>query len=455
MPASRLRLRFAAWFALAFALGIGGLEVGIYLALRRDASRRLSRDLVAEAETLSRFLAGEAEEAPRGDFATVMGDGLKEFLPAGDVAAVYDSAGVRIAEHGDPGGRRLLPATLRAGAQATARDLPSGEEHPVRVVTIRYAGPQSGAVAVLAPTEPMYEELENLLRWLLLTAPLVAGLSAGGGYLLSRRAVRPMRDLARSIGELPAADRAARLPTTGTGDEVDHLAVQFNALLDRLREAESRNQQFVREAAHQIRTPLTIVLGETDLSLAPDADPADAGTTLRRVQVAATQMKRRVDELFLLAESESDTRVVLRDDVDLEGLAFEVTDLMRGRAAKTGHRLELERVDAVTVVGSEPLLREALVELLENACRHSTPGSGVAVSAYVAGECRIEVRSAGAAFGLEGVSKPTRGVGLRILGWIARRHGGRVTVTRSGDSNLVAVAWPSLGPPGQGERVTG
>ena len=291
----------------------------------------------------------------------------------------------------------------------------------------------------------MHEELERLLRWLLLTAPLVALLSAGGGYLLSRRAVRPMSELARAIGELPAADRAARLPTSGAGDEVDQLAVRFNQLLDRLREAESRNRQFVRDAAHQIRTPLTIVLGETELSLAPDADPAEQGLTLRRVQVAAAQMKRRVDELFLLAESEADTGVVLREDVDLEGLAFEVTDLMRGRAARTGHRLELERVDAVTVVGSEPLLREALVELLENACRHSAPGSAIGVSAYLAGECRIEVRSAGEPLQLDGPSQAGGGVGLRILTWIARRHGGRVIITRSGAANLVGLAWQGAG----------
>jgi signal transduction histidine kinase len=295
----------------------------------------------------------------------------------------------------------------------------------------------------------MNEQLESLLRWMLATAPLIAVLSAAGGYLLSRRAVSPMLALAEAIDRLPAADRSARLPVGSKPDEVDHLADRFNRLLNRLRDAERQNQKFVAQAAHQIRTPLTIVLGEAELALADEVDAAEGRAAMRRVRSAAEQMKHRVDELFLLAESESDASVVLTDEIDLEGLAFEVTDLMRGRAATTGHQLELGRIDPVTVLGNEALLREALLELLENACRHSESGSRVVVTSVAAdGTSDLLVRSQGGPIPSHFLEhEGSSGMGLRIVGWIARQHGGHLVVTAADGTNTIGIRWPRAASP--------
>jgi len=445
MPASRLRLRFALWFAVAFLIGIAGFETLLFVSLRRNAIDRLSETLVGQAATLSRFLAGEIKEAPNADRATTLREGLDEFLPATDPGAVFDTGGRLIAYHGPEEIRRSLPDSIPVDSSARLTTVGSGRDHPYRLVTLGLPG-RNGFVGLVGRTDAMQEELDSILEWMLGTAPLVVLLSAAGGYLLSRRAVRPMEALAASIRALPAADRGARLPVRETPDEVDQLAVQFNSLLDRLRTAESENRRFVQEAAHQIRTPLTIVLGETDLTLAVDADPADHRAALGRVHRAASQMKRRVDELFLLAHTEAEASVALSPDVDLEGLAFDVTDLMRGRAASTAHRFELDRVDPRIVLGNEPLLREALIELLENACRHGKADSTIKVSAFaVDGIAHLEVENAG-----EPVPPPAtgqgagHGLGLRILDWIARQHGGRLVVERANGLNVVALRWPSV-----------
>src|SRR6185312_16238789 len=143
-------------------------------------------------------------------------------------------------------------------------------------------------------------------------------------------------------------------------------------------QAQLRNRQFVQRAAHQLKTPLTVVLGEADLSLSGGDGEGAAG--MRRVRTAARQMRRRVDELLLLAEAQTGEQVPLDDEVELDGLALECADLMRGRAAQLSRSLMLGRVEPITVRGSERLLREALVELIENACRHGSAEPAIQVS---------------------------------------------------------------------------
>src|SRR5258706_7350043 len=116
-------------------------------------------------------------------------------------------------------------------------------------------------------------------------------------------------------------------------DELDQLATHFNALLDRLALARATNLRFLGHAAHQLRTPLTIVRGESALGLERPRVTEDYRAALRRIDLAAEQMSRPVADLFLLAEAEAGERPALTAGVELDGIAVEAVDLMRGRAA--------------------------------------------------------------------------------------------------------------------------
>ena len=181
---------------------------------------------------------------------------------------------------------------------------------------------------------------------------------------------------------------------------------------------------FVREAAHQIRTPLTLVLGEASHALDfARHDAAAPSRTLARVRLAAEQMRRRVDELLLFAEAESGTPIERDEIVELEELAFECTDLMRGRAEALGRQLALAELAPITVRANAGLLREALLEMLENACKHGGALAPVTVRVEAQShEAHIVVTSALAA---EPHGRTGTGLGVSILEWIAAGHGGR------------------------------
>jgi signal transduction histidine kinase len=278
---------------------------------------------------------------------------------------------------------------------------------------------------------------------LAIAAPLILLLSLAAGYGLARRALRPVDELGTAISGIAPTDLSRRLPVGDAHDEVAALAGEFNTLLQKLDDAQRRNRGFIREAAHQIRTPLTLVLGEAGHELAATSTtPERMRATLGRIRTAAEQMRRRVDELFLLAEAQAGEKVRLEDDVELDGLVLDCTDLMRERATALGRSLAIGNAEHVVVRGSAPLLQEALVELIENACRHGSAEVPVTVSCSVTPEgASLEVTSGGEPFVVtpRPDSGAPDGLGLPIVEWIARAHGGALQVARSAGLNVVTM----------------
>jgi signal transduction histidine kinase len=425
MPLSRLRLRLSAAFALAFALGLAALNPALFLVLRREADRQLTHRLAAAATQVAEALAREYGEAPHLGLAAAARETFRELPATANSFVIYDGSGARLAVHGQPAGIAMAPAEWRTGDPAVL-DRSEGNQD-VRIAADRRVNGEFRVVAI-GTRQPTEEHLETLGWWLLASAPLVVLLSLVGGYALARQALRPISTLERAVAALDPADLARRLPVADRPDELDRLALRFNELLGRLEQAQLRNRQFVQRAAHQLKTPLTVVLGEADLSL---SDGAGAGAPgMRRVRTAAHQMRRRVDELLLLAEAQAGEQVPLDDEVELDGLALECADLMRGRAAQLSRSLTLGRVEPITVRGSERLLREALVELIENACRHGSAEPAIQVSVYGEGPVAwVEVASGGAPTRSAEADPPPNDegmhLGLTIVRWIAGQHGGR------------------------------
>ena len=455
MPLSRLRLRLSAAFALAFALGVAILMGALFLLLRRDADRQLTRRLQDSATGAAEALGREYGEAPGAGLAAAARETFRELPPSAHSLVVYDGAGIQIASHGAPASVGAAPSEWRQG-DAAVIDRTAGPEDDVRLVADRAgtAGgrPRSFHVLAIGPRQPTEEHVESLGWWMTASAPIVVLLSLAGGYGLARLALRPIGTLERAVATLDPADLMGRLPVGEPPDELDRLALRFNELLGRLEQAQLRNRRFVRRAAHQLKTPLTVVLGEADLSL-HSADAAAIQTQgMRRVRAAAQQMRRRVDELLLLAEAQAGEHVPLDDLVELDGLALECADLMRGRAAQMRHSLTLGEVEAVTVRGSDRLLREALVELIENACRHGRTEPDIRISVHADGSAAwIEVASGGPpvpdALALADAPPEDDGMhlGLTIVRWIAAQHGGGLRYEHTGGSNLFGFS-VELGP---------
>lgn len=452
MPISRLRLRMAAWFTLAVAIAVAAGDVALAIYLRRDADAQLRRNLTADAREFLHAVRREAAE-PDMTPAQAVHDAMEEW-PAGPTAfATVTSAGT-ILGTGGPADLRARLHLPDAPVDGTMWDEPLDDEGNLRVAIVEDGlAPRLWVVAGRS-TAALREYDEVLTGWLAVSVPAVALFSLLAGYWLAGRALRPMRGLAHAIEHLAPDDLRRRLPVRQPPDEIDRLADRFNGLLERLADARDRNHTFLARAAHQLKTPLTVLRGESALGLERPRDNETYQAILERVRRAADQMSHRVEDLFLLAQAEAGERPPIRDTVELDGLALECTDLMRGRAQQAQRTLELDRVDGDVARGNEFLLREALLELIENAVRHGGAERPIRVSAYCERErAHLQVASAGPPIPSAVVESPSsssgdRGLGLSILRWIARVHGGTLSYRAGDNANVFDLAWPASGPTG-------
>lgn len=451
MAISRVRLRLTAWSALAFLAGLAVLDGSLVWYLGRQGDRRLTDHMRRAAVGLAGAVEREWKEVDTyRQLSSAVRDALDEWPPSSLSFVVLDSVGAPIGRRGDG---TVIQALLRAepaAVLARPRDVAVGREHPIRVLAARADSAARFTVLAGTSTGELSEDRAALLWWMLLSAPAALGIALLGGYWLSRVALRPIEGLGQAVAAIAPQDLAGELPVRQPPDEIDRLAAQFNDLLTRVRTLQRQSRRFLREAAHQIRTPLTLVLGESDLSLERPRAPAEHREALRRIRTAAQQMNRRVNDLFLLAEAEAGEGLPHLEPVELDALALEAADLLRGRAQGLGRRLELGDVDAAEVLGDAPLLREAMIELLENGCRHGTAETPVRLSVRTVDDAvLVEVENAGpplpalpevqadGSTGLEG-----RGMGLSIVQWIAEAHGGRLEASRVDGHNRITIRLP-------------
>lgn len=425
MPLSRLRLRLAVRFALAFLAGLVLLDVALYSYLRAQADRRLNRQLEEAAMDLATAVRFELNESAERGLAFAATEAITEWHREGGGYMVLTPDGEALAA-------RIPPAWLahvaRRAVDREVVDVDVGAGSPVRRVLFRNEIGQPFVAAALGSTAGVIEERRALAGWLLLSAPLVLMVSLAGGYLLSRGALAPISGLEQAIAGITPDRLHARLAVNALPDELDRVALQFNALLERLEQARAENRGFLRQAAHQIRTPLTLVVGEATLMPTQGASAEELQAAFRRIRLAAEQMQHRVAELFLLAEAQAGERLDLSDTIELDALALECADAMRGRAQLLDRRLELGQVEPLTIRGNAVALREAVLELLENGVRHGTGGGAVQIEVTESnGAARVAVSSAGPP-----VSPPVssagaeHGLGLSIVRWIAQQHAGRL-----------------------------
>jgi signal transduction histidine kinase len=333
----------------------------------------------------------------------------------------------------------------------------STAQGPVRfaVVPARVIGdPRVGTFVVGYPMRSGEQQLMANARTYALVSSLCLALVGLAGWLVAGRLLRPLRLLRTAAEHISHTDLSARIPVTGR-DDISELTRTVNAMLDRLADAFRTQQHFLDDAGHELRTPLTIVRGH--LEVLDVADPAEVADVRALVLDEVDRMGRLVDDLVVLAKAGRPDFLLLQP-LNLDRLVDDVAD----KAAALGARRW--RVDArpgVSVMADAQRLTQALLQLADNAVRHTGPGDeiGIGASAGEPGQLRLWVRDTGVGvrpedvpriferFGRAGVGRGGEGsgLGLAIVGAIAAAHGGRLTLDsepgHGATFTLVLPAW--------------
>ena len=363
--------------------------------------------------------------------------------------------------------RSALPLSPQARVNAQ-RGVPTLETielapgEPARLLTMPVVrgGRVVDLVQVAMPLRRTRHTLWRYAETLLVLVPLGVVLAAAGGWVLARRALRPVDRMSQSALRISAEDLSRRLERRGTGDEIDRLADTLNAMLARLQAAFGEMQRFAADAAHELRTPLTALKGGIEVALRAERPAEEYRRVLTSSLEEVDQLIRLAEDLLLLSRSTAGLPAVRRT-VDLEPLCLEAFEVGVRLAKAKGLTARMGPMTPVVVQGDATALRRALLNLVDNAVKYTPAGGSVVIS--------LERSPAGAALVVEdtgigidaadtrrifepfvrldaGRSRDTggSGLGLAIARSIALAHGGTLDVeSRPGAGSRFTIRLPA------------
>jgi heavy metal sensor kinase len=241
---------------------------------------------------------------------------------------------------------------------------------------------------ILAGAYPLVQveaTLRRIRRIFLIAIPLLIAIASTGGYFLAKRSLTPVSAMAGRAAEIGASTLHERLPI-GAADELGALARVLNDLLDRLERSFAQQRRFMADASHELRTPTTIIRTEADVTLSRESRPEDEyRESMAIVQDASRRISRIVDDIFLLARADAGHLSARPEPLYLEDVVHDAIRAVRPLADLHHVSIELREVVEAPFVGDADLLGRILLNLLDNAIKHSPDGSTIDVALRTAG----------------------------------------------------------------------
>jgi two-component system OmpR family sensor kinase len=306
------------------------------------------------------------------------------------------------------------------------------------VVPMMYRGElaylQSGVQAGL-----IEESVSSLRNLLLLMVPIVLMLCVGGGYLLAGRALRPIESVTAGLDAIGPTNLSSRLTVPKVSDEVARLTEVINALLERLERASATERRFASDAAHELRTPLSVLRTGLEVALARDRSADENRAALGAAHREALSLCRIADELLMLSRLNGEV-MVDRRRLNLRALLSEIAATVGPLAQAREIKLVVNAPEDVFVHGNEGHLRRLVVNLLDNSLKF-TPAGGTIDLGLKCDATRAIIRVADTGEGMHpaelphifdrffrgaGSSGEGSGLGLSLCREIARAHGGEI-----------------------------
>ena len=450
--------RLAALYLALFTASALVLGVAVFLAARSALEQQMADRIEAESTYLrDEYRAGGLDRLITGVRMRARGTSALDYL-------LQDTHGVRLA------GEMPLLAAPRPGWITLELPDPredSGDAEPVRALVSNLGG---GVWLTVGDDLGRVTQVEDAVTTAFLwTVSLAALLGIGGGALLSRAFLARVDAIARTAEAIIGGDLDRRVPVRGTGDDLDRLAGTLNHMLDRIAALMDSMHQLSSDVAHDLRTPLTRLYQRLEDARAHASTVADYEVAVDAAVREADGLLETYSALLRLAQVEGAARRAGFRDVDLGAVADAVVDAYRPDAEEAGYRLTAQVAAGVVVRGDQELLTQAIANLVENALRHTPPGTSIGVHLQDVGGACLTVTDDGpgvAAHDLPRLthrfyradrsrSTPGNGLGLSLVAAVAELHGAALRLDNAAPGLRAALQFPPVPAPRPGGRRPG
>lgn len=439
MNTRSLRFQLLAWYSSLLLVAFAAVWLLIFVAARQSLVQNL-RDLLSRRARQIAHLAGQYSEP-----AELEREIRQLYAPdspeaQGRFARVSSPDGTLFVS-GPPANGLFNPADI---PKPSDNEIRSGfARHKPLQMIFAYATVGDLLVEVGGSTAPIKEDVSRMLLPLLLAAPVLLLLASGGAYLLIGRALQPVVRIARSAEEITLHKTDAALPVVQTGDEIEALALSLNRMIQRIQDAVENNRRFVADASHELKTPLAVMRGELEMLLRNDSLSPAARETLASNLEEVERLSRIVQGLTALSRLDAGEANAESVVFDLSRLAVTTADQMSLLAEDKGVKI---RSDAkpVSIAGDPARIKQVIVNLLDNAIKHSPAGGAIDLRvADEGGHALLQISDEGSGIPAEALPKIFErfyrvdkarsrdeggaGLGLAIAKSICQAHGAEIS----------------------------
>lgn len=365
-----LRFRLTAWITVVVTLMVVLTMVTVREVVVRRLQDEFDHELIdnvklviapaieklypTQPTQLVQDIDSKVSLSPERHWFVVLYDARSEYRWAskntpGDLPADYAGRSPRLFDHGNV---RIME--VPAG-------IPVAEGQPGLPLYIR-----SGC-----SRDPLNEDIELVNRIMLLASSLIILVLPLSGFVLAGRATRPIAWIISTAARLQPSHLNERLPIRGTGDELDQLSQTINGMLDRIASYIESTQEFVADAAHELRSPLAAIRSTVEVGLNRNRTPEEYTALLTDVMEECTRLSTLVNRMLLLAEGDAGLFGTKDQTVYLDKIVRESLDMFEAAAEAQGVVLRAGELAAVRVPGDEYHLRQVVRNLIDNAIKFS------------------------------------------------------------------------------------
>jgi heavy metal sensor kinase len=438
-----IRFRLTLWYSTIVAVTFAVIAFATYQFVARTLGSSVDQAVINEAKWVTARLERQAE---RSEPDSVLKEEFREhsaFFPFKEYVEIWDSTGdifyqsvnlvgdTLVHHVADPSDHRWLLLSI-----TTFRD------QNVRLVMSKTA---SATILVGMPTEFVAAAQDRLLTTLAWMGPAVLVIAVLGGTFLAKKSLSKVNKVTEAAKRITADRLSERIPDTPVDDEIGNLIATFNAMISRLDASFEQMKQFSGDASHELRTPLTVIRTQLETALNSGDAQAETKQIIAHCLDEAIRMSGTIENLLLLARSDSGQVSLRHDRVDLKALIEETYEESIILASEKAITVTLQKADMVTVSGDEHRLRQMLLNLIDNAIKYSRQKGAI--------NLRLVKDQAGARIVVSdnGIGIPSdeiprifdrfyrvdrarsremggAGLGLSITRWIVEAHGGTIAV---------------------------
>jgi signal transduction histidine kinase len=364
-----IRTKLAFRFALTVAPILLFFSVGVYFFLAQFRQEEFYRRLEEKALTIARFLF-EVEEVDHGLLKTL--DQLELTSLRREEITIYDTTGTLIFDSGSDS-LTLSPAflqTIRRNRQVRAR------QGDTEILGLQFTHQHSPYYVVVSAVD---EYGLSKLRYLGITMLIGCAISVAmviiAGWRYAGSALKPITQVITQVDQIEASRLHARVQAGQNNDEIAQLAATFNRMLNRLEEAFILQKQFVSNASHEIKTPITAITGQVEVVLMQERSQAEYVAVLRSILEDMKNLSQLTFGLLSLAKVSADASTFAFQPLRVDELLWLARDYLVSKIPAYRVHIHFEEPpddeETLRIRGVASLLQTAFVNLMENGCKYS------------------------------------------------------------------------------------